>query len=102
MPVFEVLPVEDPASPGHGFLVVAVVRSPLAPHAVLVNEGFRYPRRNGTTTRYLSEPEVATAYRERFAAGHQQVDHAVRIEHEIRPHLAIGTGHSWIIVSLVP
>lgn len=68
LPVFDVLPIEDPGMPGQGFLLIAVARSPSAPHAVLVNDGFRYPRRNGATTRYLSEPEVATAYRDRFAA----------------------------------
>lgn len=36
-------------------------------HAVVVNEGFRFPVRNGATTRYLSESEVAAAYRERDA-----------------------------------
>ena len=30
-----------------GFIVIAVPRSPAAPHAVLVNEALRYPRRNG-------------------------------------------------------
>ena len=68
MPVIDVMRVEDPARPGHGLVLIAVPRSLLAPHAVIVNEGLRYPRRNGATTRYLSEPEVAAAYRERFAA----------------------------------
>jgi hypothetical protein len=52
LPAFDVLPVEDQATPGHGFLVVAVARSPLGPHTVLVNEGLRYPRRNGAVIRY--------------------------------------------------
>jgi hypothetical protein len=39
---------------------------------VIVNQGLRYPRRNGTVTRYLSEPEVATAYRERLVGAQRQ------------------------------
>jgi predicted HTH transcriptional regulator len=71
MLVLDVLRVENPDRPGHGLVLIAVPRSPLAPHAVLVNEGLRYPRRNGAVTRYLSEPEVADAYRsgsQRFGA----------------------------------
>lgn len=50
-----------------GFVVIAVPRSPQAPHAVLVNESLRFPKRNGSTTRYLSEAELAAAYRDRLA-----------------------------------
>jgi predicted HTH transcriptional regulator len=58
MPVIDFLRIQDPARPGHGLVLIAVSRSPLAPHAVVVNEGLRYPKRNGAITRYLSEPEV--------------------------------------------
>lgn len=51
---------------GRGFYLVAVPRSPRAPHAVRVNDGLRYPVRSGTTTRYLSESEVAEAYQRRW------------------------------------
>src|SRR6185312_2754568 len=68
LPVVEVKPLEEPGRPGHGVLVIAVPRSPLAPHAVIVNDGLRYPLRSGSTTRYLTEPEVADAYRRRFAS----------------------------------
>ncbi len=80
MPVLDVLRVEDPDRPGYGLVLIAVPRSPLAPHAVVVNDGLRYPRRNGATTRYLSEPEVADAYRERFARPRRQADRAREIE----------------------
>lgn len=68
VPMFDIHPVSDP-DPGHqgrGVLVVAVSRSVRQPHAVLVDEKLRYPKRHGTTIDYLSEPEVAEAYRERF------------------------------------
>jgi predicted HTH transcriptional regulator len=37
MPVVDIFRVEDPARPGHGFVLIAVARSPLAPNAVMVN-----------------------------------------------------------------
>jgi hypothetical protein len=101
LPVFEPLPVLKPGETGHGFLAVAVLRSPLAPHAVIVNQGLRYPRRNGTTTRYLSEPEVASAYRERLAGAQRQTAHVEEIEREALPRLDT-SGLPWVVVSLVP
>src|SRR6266700_1804252 len=80
MPQIDVLRVEDPNRLGRGLVLVAIPRSPLAPHAVVVNDGLRYPRRNGATTRYLSEPEVADAYRQRFARPRRQADRAREIE----------------------
>jgi len=47
----------DPA----GLIVVVVPPSPLVPH--MAND--RYPARSGTTTRYLSEPEVERFYMQR-------------------------------------
>jgi hypothetical protein len=101
-PQLDVLPIENPERSGHGLLVIAVPRSPLAPHAVLVGEGLRYPRRNGSTTRYLSEPEVATAYRERFASAHGQVERASQIEQEALGRLSRKDHKCWVVVSLVP
>jgi hypothetical protein len=102
VPVLEVLPAPDPADPGRGFLVIAVPRSPRAPHAVLVNDGLRFPVRNGTTTRYLSEPEVATAYRVRFARAHDQSERAAKIEAKAHWRLASAEDHCWLLVTLVP
>jgi hypothetical protein len=78
-----------------------VARSSLAPHAVIVNQGLRYPRRNGTTTRYLSEPEVASAYRERLAGAQGQAARVKEIEREALGRLD-PTGLPWVAVSLVP
>jgi Putative DNA-binding domain len=101
LPVFEPLPVLKPGETGHGFLVVAVPRSPLAPHAVIVNQGLRFPRRNGTTTRYLSEPEVASAYRERLAGAQRQSARAEEVEGEALLRLDI-SDQPWVVVTLVP
>ncbi len=102
MPLIDVLRVEDPNRSGHGLVVIAVPRSPLAPHAVVVNEGLRYPKRYGATTRYLSEPEVADAYRERFAALQRQADRADEVEADALDRLSTAEDQVWIIVSLVP
>ncbi len=50
LPLFDILPVEDPKTAGHGFILLAVPRSVIAPHTVTVNEGLRFPQRHGTTT----------------------------------------------------
>jgi len=102
LPAVDVFRVEDPASPGHGFVLIAVARSPLAPHAVLVNEGLRYPRRNGATTRYLSEPEVAAAYWERLAAAGRQADRAREIEADALGRLSTADDQAWVVTSVVP
>lgn len=102
MPVMDVIRVENPAARGHGFVLIAVPRSPLAPHAVVVNDALRYPRRNGATTRYLSEPEVAAAYRERFAAVHRQTDRAQEVESGALGRLSTADNQVWEVTSLVP
>ncbi|MGC4750160.1 helix-turn-helix domain-containing protein [Micromonospora sp. DT201] len=107
MPVVDILTVPEPATNAgedgtqQGFIVVAVPRSPGAPHAVLINDGLRYPMRNGATTRYLSEPEVATAYRNRFASAQRQTERVEQIEREAIGNLALAD-YAWIVVSLVP
>lgn len=101
IPVFDVLSRADASTAGHGFIVIAVPRSPAGPHAVLVNQALRYPKRNGSDTRYLSESEVADAYRSRFAAAGQQVKRATQAEQEANAHLQ-RPGKCWLMASLVP
>jgi predicted HTH transcriptional regulator len=83
-----------------GFIVIAVPRSPQAPHAVLVNNALRYPKRNGATTRYLSEPEVATAYYDRLAGREARTRRVEQIEHEAVERFDVA-GLPWAVVSLV-
>jgi hypothetical protein len=92
---------DETASASLGYYVVAVPRSPAAPHAVLVNDGFRYPKRNGATTRYLSEPEVASAYRDRITRAESQNRRIEAIEHEAIERLELES-QPWVMVSLVP
>lgn len=65
LPALDIIPVPSADDPARGWWVLAVPRSRRAPHAVVINEGFRFPVRNGTTIRYLSESEVAAEYRRR-------------------------------------
>lgn len=84
-----------------GYFLVAVPRSQAAPHAVIVNDGLRFPKRNGSTTRYLSEPEVAAEYRDRFARVSSQGEQIERVERELLTRLNT-TEMPWLVVSLVP
>jgi hypothetical protein len=78
-----------------------VPRSPAAPHAVLVNQSLRYPKRNGATTRYLSEPEVAAAHRERLAGTQRQSMRIGEVEREALERLD-PAGLPWVVVTLAP
>lgn len=100
MPDFEILAVPG-GTAGRGFYLIAVPRSPAAPHAVLVDQGFRYPRRNGATTRYLSESEVAAAYRDRFNGAEAQTRRIEVAEKEALSRLAIGRW-PWLVVTVAP
>lgn len=101
LPAFDVITVVDSDAPGHGFVLIAVPRSVLAPHAILVNEALRFPARNGATTHYLSEPEVAAAYRARLVSASQRVDRVEAIESDIVGRLDL-TDAPWIVITLVP
>jgi hypothetical protein len=103
MPMFDVLRVLDDGAnaESQGFILVAVPRSPSAPHAVLVGNSLRYPRRNGSTTRYLSEPEVAAAYRERDRGATQQSDRIAQVEQAAQDRLD-RSRDAWLLVSLAP
>ncbi|MGA5759470.1 helix-turn-helix domain-containing protein [Nonomuraea bangladeshensis] len=86
----DILAVEDPDDPGHGVLLVLVERSGLAPHALLDTRDkthhrdgwLRFPIRNGAATCWMLEPEVATRYRARFAAGRSMHDRLREVEAE--------------------
>jgi hypothetical protein len=101
VPVFDILPKEDPARPGIGFYLIAAPRSPSAPHAVRINEGFRFPRRNGRTTTYLSEPQVAAAYRQRFTGFQSRLDAAETHEKYLLSHLNVER-RAFVVLTLVP
>jgi hypothetical protein len=92
---------EDSEQPTLGFYMISVPRSPAAPHAVLVNDSLRFPKRNGSTTRYLSEPEVAAAYRDRALGAAAQVERVGLVEGEAVARLD-HKEKAWLVVALVP
>ncbi|GAA2815293.1 ATP-binding protein [Nonomuraea dietziae] len=99
-PTFEIIPVENPARPGFGCYVVAVAAGPRQPYTVPVNDGYRYPRRIGTTIGYLTEPEIETAYRRRDTARRDQATRAQQITEDLVRHLP--SQIPWLLLSLVP
>ncbi len=114
LPVFDLISVMDPTCstdaavpqggdppPPLGFLLIAIPRSTNAPHAVLVNDALRYPRRNGATIRYLSEPEVAAAYRDRIAGVETQAQRVLDVERQALARLD-RSQEPWLLVTLTP
>jgi hypothetical protein len=93
-PAFDVTIIEAAPGATDGFVIVEVPASPLAPH--MWNE--RYPARSGTTTRYLTELEVARLYDQRRAlraaresrhAFEGFLDHSRGLVDDVRAHTAI-------------
>ena len=85
-----------------GWYLLAVPRSPWAPHAVRVGDALRYPRRDGAGIRWLAESEVADAYRNRFDAAQAQVERltgVLRQGDQALPHL---DGACWLMLAAVP
>lgn len=103
--VFPHLPIKIVAAPyeddGRGVLLLAVAPSPLRPHAILVHDGLRYPRRHGTVTRYLSESEVADLYRDRFAAQRSEIERVSELRHEAVEEID-QDGAVWVSIAAVP
>jgi Putative DNA-binding domain len=71
---FEVQVVPSEGRPDRGYYLLVIPPSPLRPHAVRKDNDLRYPRRDGTTKRWLSEAEVADMYRDRFRGSADQVE----------------------------
>ena len=95
-----------------GFYLLIAEPSLQRPHAVLIGDALRYPRRDGTTTRYLSEAEVADLYRDRFRGERQQIDRLQQVADEVEASIEKGGADSldiekvdplaWLTVTLVP
>ncbi len=79
-------PVTTDADPNAGFYLIDVERSARAPHSVRAQRNLRYPSRSGPSTRYMEEAEVASAYRDRFAALHSQMERLETARREAIEH----------------
>jgi hypothetical protein len=77
-PQFELRELPDPESAGktrQGLLLIIIPPSATAPHAVVnpnSKDKLAYPRRHGSKKIWLTESEIASAYRRRFAAAADQ------------------------------
>jgi hypothetical protein len=83
-----------------GFLVVAVPRSSLAPHAVSNGDWLRYPARYGAQTVDLTESEVAGRYRDRFASAAARVARVRQVMADGRGSLEVHP--PWVALAAVP
>ncbi|MEU0145930.1 ATP-binding protein [Streptomyces sp. NPDC006288] len=104
---YEHILVHNPDAPGVGFLLLAVPRSPAGPHAVTAQvsrpsrDVLRYPRRGGSRTEWLTETDVATAYRARFTAAADRGQRLADVEEDLVVALAARTTPH-LIVTVVP
>ncbi|MFD3381288.1 MULTISPECIES: helix-turn-helix domain-containing protein [unclassified Streptomyces] len=104
---YETIPVPNPDAPGTGFLLLAVPRSPQAPHAVTApptkasKDVLRYPRRGGSQTDWLTETVVATAYRARYTAAAARDERLTDVESDIVLSV-VERDTPQLIVALVP
>lgn len=104
MPPFEVMVVPDAGTDGRAFVVLLIPPSPDAPHAVAdrgSRDKLRYPLRVDTTTEYMSEAVVASAYRNRFG---RQEDISNRLDRVVETGFA-AVSHEperWLYLALVP
>lgn len=99
--MFDVRVIQSERAAGTGYYLLIIPPSTLRPHAVRQDRNLRYSRRDGTTTRWLSEPEVADAYRNRFtlASGHSE-----RVEQILEEGFAAMdlTGDAFVGLAMVP
>ncbi|MGV9775397.1 AlbA family DNA-binding domain-containing protein [Streptosporangium sp. NPDC003464] len=111
MPNFGVLRVDNPNDPGKGVLLIAIPPSPYAPHAVSVpsrrESGLRWPRRHGADKVWMTESEIAAAYRRRLMGAAGQGDRLRELERGVvttaaRTSAQISRPFPLLVVSLVP
>jgi hypothetical protein len=98
---FEIRVVSSNDTAGRGYYLLLIPPSPLRPHAVRKDQDLRYPRRDGTTTRWLSEAEVADMYRDRFRSTGDQIGRLEAILDEGRDQILVRED-AWVAVAVVP
>jgi hypothetical protein len=98
---FDVRVVASEGETNRGYYLLVVPPSGFRPHAVRKDRDLRYPLRDGTTTRWLNEPEIADMYRDRFMVAAGQ---AARIDRVLSDGLGAMdlSEEAFIGVALVP
>ncbi|MEN3541140.1 RNA-binding domain-containing protein [Microbispora sp. ZYX-F-249] len=109
LPLFDVVPLEDPDAPGTGLILIAVPSSPRAPHCVSATKHgvTKWPRRVGAQKVWLSESEIYAAYQRRFTGIANRAARVAQVEADVirrlvrnRPGLSLP--QPVLIVSMVP
>lgn len=98
---FEVHRVAASVEEGQGYYLLEVPPSPLRPHAVRKNNDLRFPRRDGTTKRWLGEAEVADLYRDRFRAARDQTGRVQQVVGDGSKQLPVEF-EAFVSVAVVP
>lgn len=89
-------------SGGGSCLLLSVPPSVRRPHCVAVgSDTVRYPLREGTHKRYLSESEIADLYRSRFAEARAHTDRA-NVRHKAMVASLDGSEQAWLVISVEP
>lgn len=101
-PQWDVFPVRLTGDSSRGYYVLAVAASDLRPHAAKRGHGFAYPVRDGAKTRYLSEHEIASAYRNRFALVQSRVDRLDELSELVAEPTSPWQSVPWLTFVLVP
>jgi hypothetical protein len=99
-PLFVVHRIPMAADLDRGIYLIVVPPSPYAPHAVRSGVRLGYPRRSGPHTRWLSESEVADAYRSRFISGAERAERLDVVQNDGAEMLA--ETQVWVTTALVP
>jgi hypothetical protein len=84
------------------YYLLVVPPSPLWPHAVRKDIDLRYPRRDGSTRRWLGEAEVADLYRDRFRAVEDQLTRVESALAEGLGQMDLDEDQAYLAVALVP
>lgn len=99
---FDVQIVPSEIKTGRVYYVMVVPPSPLRPHAVRKDIDLRYPRRDGSSTRWLAEAEVANMYRDRFGMVEDQLSRIGSIVDEGLTQMDLRDDWAYLAVALVP
>ncbi|HMG42732.1 MAG TPA: ATP-binding protein [Acidimicrobiales bacterium] len=100
VPTFTVSRIASPDD--KGYLILSMPPSVRRPHCVAVNaETVRYPLREGTHKRYLTESEIADLYRSRFADARTHA-HQAQERHKAMVESLDRSERAWLVLSIEP
>ncbi|TDW22104.1 putative DNA-binding protein [Kribbella kalugense] len=93
--------IPDPENPTQGVYLLLVPPSDEAPHGIRRNDYYAWPVREDRQARWMTEPELASRYRDRFAGASQQVTRLDKIWHDALPRVT-NRDRGYVTIALVP